>query len=44
MKEYVGYDGSLIIDAKGKRFIKLMNGQIVTEETFERWEKEGRRK
>lgn len=34
-KEYKGYDGSLIIYSDGSRYIKLPNGQIVKESTYD---------
>lgn len=40
MKEYKAYDGSLLVDSKGKRFYKLRTGQVITEETYDKWFKE----
>lgn len=31
-----GYDGSLLIYSDGKRYIQLVNGQIIKEETYQK--------
>ena len=41
-KEYKGYDGSLLIYSDGSRYIKLQNGQILKEITYEKYLNEGR--